>query len=740
VFHITKKIIANKPIVREERPFEDRDDCMEAFWKHLNGLRSDEVTVVSFYGVGGIGKTALIAELRKQLASVHCDSISEVLNFSVEAHQTMENALIWLCKSLKKYIKFPLFELAYITYMQKVNPQFVLSTNSIPFLEEGDFLSQLILEIKAEDIPFVGFVPKLWNMSVKVKRIIERNISKKRLDELIALSELNNKELLESLPRCFAADLADFMEKNKPASPVVIFIDTYEDLWKSYTGKGIKCELDDWLHGDNKLIQRSPGVLWVIFGREKLIWDEKNSEWEGSLFPYRIEKLPEENAQSFLDQCGVNEKAIQDAIVQGSEGIPFYINLEVDTYNNIKRNEERTPHLEDFNTGKTREEVVKRFLHHVNREEQSILKLLSSLRYFDDKLFELLVKEFNIGYSIEFYPEFCKYSFISGHGTGTRELHKLMRAELQEHQDPGLYKRVHLFMYEYYKSKLSHIDIREITQEQKSALAEAFYHGKSSSKTTEEVKSFLQWFFEIVPKFYAGALWSDITPLHKELILFLESNKNFGPEHPDVAKVLNNLANLYSTQGKYGRALPLHNRALEIKEKVLKPEHPDVASSLNDLAVLYHDQDKYEDALSLYERALAIREKVLGPEHPNVADTLYNLAILYKNQENYEKALLLYERALAIREKVLGSEHADVASTLNNMANLYYAQRKYEDALLLYKKALSIIYHALGNKHPFFRTVLDNLILLYKKIGYDDKRIWEELNEFLLPILFKSQT
>ena len=39
---------------------------------------------------------------------------------------------------------------------------------------------------------------------------------------------------------------------------------------------------------------------------------------------------------------------------------------------------------------------------------------------------------------------------------------------------------------------------------------------------------------------------------------------------------------------------------------------------------------EYEKALPLYNRALETREKVLGPEHPYVANTLNNLAGLYK--------------------------------------------------------------------------------------------------------------
>ena len=84
------------------------------------------------------------------------------------------------------------------------------------------------------------------------------------------------------------------------------------------------------------------------------------------------------------------------------------------------------------------------------------------------------------------------------------------------------------------------------------------------------------------------------------------------------------------TQGQYAQAEPLYKRSLAIWEKALGPDHPDVATSLNNLAVLYHTQGQYAQAEPLYKRSLAIREKALGPDHPDVATSLNNLAVLYR--------------------------------------------------------------------------------------------------------------
>ena len=59
-------------------------------------------------------------------------------------------------------------------------------------------------------------------------------------------------------------------------------------------------------------------------------------------------------------------------------------------------------------------------------------------------------------------------------------------------------------------------------------------------------------------------------------------------------------------QGRYEEAEPLYKRALEIRERVLGPDHPDTATSLNNLAILYDNQGRYEEAEPLYKRALEI--------------------------------------------------------------------------------------------------------------------------------------
>eukprot|EP00752_Nemacystus_decipiens_P013900 g12339.t1 len=211
--------------------------------------------------------------------------------------------------------------------------------------------------------------------------------------------------------------------------------------------------------------------------------------------------------------------------------------------------------------------------------------------------------------------------------------------------------------------------------------------------------------------------------------------KVLGPEHPTVATMLNNQAELLRSQGRYAEAEPLYERSQAIREKSLGPEHPDVAQSLNNRAVLLEMEGKFEEAELLYQRSLAIDEKVYGPDHPEVATDLNNRAGLLKKQGRYAEAEPLYERSQAIREKSLGPEHPDVAQSLNNRAGLLESQGKYDEADLLYLRAIEIGEKTLGPDHPDLATRLNNRAGLLREHGnYDDAEplyerateIWEK--------------
>jgi CHAT domain-containing protein/Tfp pilus assembly protein PilF len=190
-----------------------------------------------------------------------------------------------------------------------------------------------------------------------------------------------------------------------------------------------------------------------------------------------------------------------------------------------------------------------------------------------------------------------------------------------------------------------------------------------------------------------------------------------GPDHCDVAEALNRVAVLYWSKSEYAKAEPLFQRALGIREKALGPEHPIVAVTLNDLANVYKSSANYGRAEALYQRALSIMEKTLGPDHPNVAAILDNLYLSYCDRGEYAIAEPLEQRSLAIREKVLGPEHLEVAISLNNLAKLHCKRGDCLKSEPLYQRALTIFEKELGQQHPYVASTIDNLAVVYQSMA-----------------------
>ena len=106
----------------------------------------------------------------------------------------------------------------------------------------------------------------------------------------------------------------------------------------------------------------------------------------------------------------------------------------------------------------------------------------------------------------------------------------------------------------------------------------------------------------------------------------------------------------YRDLGRAADALPLEQRALQITETALGPDHPDVAIRLGNLARHLQRAGAAAEALPLEQRALQITEAALGPDHPRLAVALGNLAATYRALGRAADALPL-ERAGAAHHR-----------------------------------------------------------------------------------------
>jgi CHAT domain-containing protein/Tfp pilus assembly protein PilF len=197
--------------------------------------------------------------------------------------------------------------------------------------------------------------------------------------------------------------------------------------------------------------------------------------------------------------------------------------------------------------------------------------------------------------------------------------------------------------------------------------------------------------------------------------------KLLGSEHPTTADSLNDIGVVHKALGDQVRAGQFYRQALAIYKKTLGVEHPKTASTLNNLGVVYFEKQDYTSAEPMYRQALEIRKKVLGKNHADTAMSLNNLGLLYKELGNPVKAEPLFREALAIDKQVWGLEHRSTVVTLANLAMCYYEMGDYERAEPLYRQALDIHSKLGGQDQPAVAMCLNDLGIVYTNTAAYEK-------------------
>lgn len=236
-----------------------------------------------------------------------------------------------------------------------------------------------------------------------------------------------------------------------------------------------------------------------------------------------------------------------------------------------------------------------------------------------------------------------------------------------------------------------------------------------------------------------------------------------GPDHPDVAQALNNLASLYEdgcryraaerlyrravrimmtiandgdaeitrlrtqswqnlgrikqTQGRYRQAEPLFKKALALSEQVFGSGSVEVAEALNQLGMLCKYTGRFSEAGQHYQRALSILKGAHGSRDLALANVYHNLGGLEHASRNFARGEPYAREAVKIRLRKLGPNHPALAADLAALAALLDGQKKYREAEALYERALAIFERVYGEEHYEFAVNLNNLAAVYHAQG-----------------------
>jgi tetratricopeptide (TPR) repeat protein len=178
-----------------------------------------------------------------------------------------------------------------------------------------------------------------------------------------------------------------------------------------------------------------------------------------------------------------------------------------------------------------------------------------------------------------------------------------------------------------------------------------------------------------------------------------EAERTSGPNHLDIARLLDLLGEVYMALGRRPAALFALRRALAIKETT-GASGWELAVTLGKLGEFYLSAGQYGECEPLLARALSIKQQILGRNDPSLASDVKRLAEVYAVQGRPRTAEPLLETSAAMLERALGGKHPDIVPSLSRLAKLYREQARFSEVPRLLDIALAILNSIRGPKRP----------------------------------------
>lgn len=174
--------------------------------------------------------------------------------------------------------------------------------------------------------------------------------------------------------------------------------------------------------------------------------------------------------------------------------------------------------------------------------------------------------------------------------------------------------------------------------------------------------------------------WQEALATYRECIEYYESVG----EKKNVAVGLGQQAQIYQERGEYEKALELERRAMAGYEEVKDQEG--IARTHYRIAQLLHFMERYEEALTAGEQALAKAQAIGNPQYQ--AAGLHQLGMTLVQLDRRQEAFARFQESLQI-EKELGNR-AGQGDTLTEMGHLLHDSGQFEMAMQFFQQALEI--------------------------------------------------
>jgi tetratricopeptide (TPR) repeat protein len=721
-------------------------------------------SVLSYHGVGGVGKTRLyqksITDFRSRMEQDMYNLISPKIaevdldSDSVKLDSPIAQILGRVRTSLhREGIQTPAFDYLYLAWWNEENPGQSIDLSRTENEKIGSFLDVAELasglaSLFEMELPNVSVAQPLRKLFPHISAWFARSRVRQRFDGMP--ENWSQAERIDRMPVLLASDLLDAIA-HQPQIIICLIIDGFERVQSRallpdaqralarLVSEVLRCPETIPSAEGNPLRAR---IGFIILGREKLRWSELyanervSTDWRQEIDGHaQLLGLTEDDARNFLIELAATwerehgrenvallieqhtarilEAASEHSKESNPSFLPYYLDLAVMLIRDNVANFD--PNM----LGKSPSDLALRFLRYLKERHREALQSLALALEFDREIFGCLIergfiREYNVTHFAGLVGD--SWSFVApiGNRPGFHSFHRHMQDSLagslamSEERDRAAEIVEVLLEWQYERARFQLP--ADFGRMHETAYSDAtnmllVHHSKGLLETEAAIGWMLR-FQALFDTSHAMVLRRPGLDWAVEV-----SRRDMGEEHPDTLTLMGELASTLGGQGDYAAARTLEEKVLELRRQALGEEHPDTLTSMNNLASIFWAQGNYPAARTLQEKVLEIRRRVLGEEHPDTLTSMNNLASIFWAQGDLPAARTLEEKVLEISRRVLGEEHPDTLFSMNNLALILKAQGDYPAARTLQEKVLEMRRQVLGEEHPNTLTAMNNLAL-----------------------------
>jgi hypothetical protein len=308
---------------RELKNFTNRVQEQAVFQKYVDAPEGTSLPVLMFFGVGGIGKTWLVQQLRDNLGAPGGSIPHARLDFDHDAGgkrfgDDPAAALSEIRQLLG--VPCPRYDLAYamLRYKQGAGAEPTLQGSGDAKMAFDAVVAFVLAPVPAGSIlaELVKRVRDLAAPKFKNTALYRWLASKNGEGDLPGLAKKTWQEIQPELIDRLCADLQENLPERKgKACRAVIFLDTYEALRIDIANEAQQRKREAWIRD---LCANLDGVLVVIAGQNRLDWPEIDPAWDDRecLEQHLVGGFSETDARELLGKYGATSRRLQDAILR----------------------------------------------------------------------------------------------------------------------------------------------------------------------------------------------------------------------------------------------------------------------------------------------------------------------------------------------------------------------------------------------------------------------------------------